>query len=50
LGVWLAERWELVHHYSKYLDYIVVLGVIVFLVYWIKKRLAQKKNTSKNPA
>jgi membrane protein DedA with SNARE-associated domain len=43
LGFWLAERWELVHHFSRYLDYLVVACVILFLVYWIKKRLNQKK-------
>jgi len=43
LGFWLAERWELVHHYSKYLDYIVAVAAIAFLVYWIRKRLSQKK-------
>lgn len=44
LGFWLAERWELVHVYSRYLDYIVVVGVIAFLIYWIRKRLTSKKS------
>jgi membrane protein DedA with SNARE-associated domain len=43
LGYWLAERWELIHHYSKYLDYIVVISTIGFLIYWVRKRLKEKK-------
>jgi len=43
LGYWLAERWELVHHFSRYLDYLVVAGALIFLVYWIRKRIHNKK-------
>lgn len=46
LGYWLAERWEVVHHYSRYLDYIVIVGTIIFLVYWVHKRLKTKKETN----
>jgi membrane protein DedA with SNARE-associated domain len=45
LGYWLAERWEIVHHYSSYLDYLVIIVAIVFLVYWVNKRLKAKQNT-----
>jgi membrane protein DedA with SNARE-associated domain len=42
LGVWLAERWTLVHHYSRYLDYVVVIMIIALIGYWIMKRLKVK--------
>lgn len=48
LGFWLAERWELVHHYSRYLDYLVILCSIGFLIYWIRKRIKARK--LENPA
>jgi len=46
LGYWLAERWELVHHYSRYLDYIVIICCIIFLIYWVRKRLKSRKVTN----
>jgi membrane protein DedA with SNARE-associated domain len=42
LGVWLAERWKLVHDYSRYLDYIMVVIIIAGVGYWIMKRLKVK--------
>ena len=38
LGVFLGNKWSLVHHYSRYLDYIVVAVIIIAFVYWIWKR------------
>jgi membrane protein DedA with SNARE-associated domain len=43
LGYWLAERWELVHEYSSFLDYIVIIAAIIFLIYWVHKKLKARK-------
>jgi membrane protein DedA with SNARE-associated domain len=43
LGYWLGEKWSIIHHYSRYLDYVVVAGIIIVVVYWIYKRLNTKK-------
>jgi membrane protein DedA with SNARE-associated domain len=47
LGYLLGEKWSLIHHYSRYLDYIVVIIIIFVVVYWVIKRVKIKKNTIK---
>jgi membrane protein DedA with SNARE-associated domain len=47
LGLWLGEKWSLVHHYSRYLDYIMVIIIIAVIVYWILKR-SRVKNLADN--
>jgi membrane protein DedA with SNARE-associated domain len=42
LGLWLGEKWSLIHHYSRYLDYIVVVVIIGVVAYWILKRIKNK--------
>jgi membrane protein DedA with SNARE-associated domain len=36
-GIWLGEKWELVHKYSKYLDILVVLAAVILFVHIIRK-------------
>jgi len=36
-GIWLGEKWELVHKYSKYLDILVVATAIFLFIYIIRK-------------
>jgi membrane protein DedA with SNARE-associated domain len=47
LGVFLGNRWSLVHHYSRYLDYIVVAVIIIAFAYWIWKRFKVKTTENK---
>jgi membrane protein DedA with SNARE-associated domain len=42
LGIFLGNKWSLVHHYSRYLDYIVVVIIVVVFVYWVWKRFKIK--------
>lgn len=38
LGLKLGENWRLVSEYSKYIDIIIILGVISLIVYIIKRK------------
>jgi len=48
-GVWLNEKWILVHKYSKYLDILVVLAAVALLIHLINKHLKNRKNVAKKP-
>ena len=42
-GMKLKENWEVIHHASQYLDYVVVAVAIIGCVYLVKARLFQKQ-------
>ena len=42
LGMWLRERWTVVQTYSHKADYVVVACAIVLIVWFIRKRRAEK--------
>jgi membrane protein DedA with SNARE-associated domain len=48
LGMFLAEKWSVVHHYSRYLDYLVVIALIALIIYWIYKRIKARKIVTEN--
>ncbi len=41
LGMALRERWEVIHEYTRVLDYIVVIAGIAVAVYFIRRHRAQ---------
>ena len=45
-GIALKENWETVHHYSRYLDYGVLIGIIGLTVYFIRAHLILRKKKS----
>ena len=42
LGIKLGEKWELVHEYSKALDWII-LGIIIIAVIWFVINIIKKR-------
>jgi len=42
-GVWLGERWELVHKFTKYLDILVVLMAAGFIGHLVYKHMKNRK-------
>lgn len=42
LGMWLRERWTVVQTYSHKADYVVVAGAVVLIIWFIRKRRAEK--------
>jgi membrane protein DedA with SNARE-associated domain len=42
-GIKLKENWEIVHHYSRYLDYLVLIGLLGFAVYMLRAHLLPRK-------
>ena len=43
VGFKLKENWQVVGHYMHYADYALVLGVLIFGVYWFLKKKQNKK-------
>lgn len=43
VGYLLAERWELVHEYTKPLSYVVLVLLIIGVIYFVYKHLLSKK-------
>ncbi len=43
LGFKLKENWELIHKYSKELDYIIITVLIIGIIYFIVKRAKHKR-------
>jgi len=42
-GMWLGEQWSVIHHYSRYLDILVVILGIAVVVYFVRKRLRERQ-------
>jgi membrane protein DedA with SNARE-associated domain len=38
VGLWLGEKWGIVHHYSRYLDLLVVVLAALGIIYLIRRR------------
>lgn len=48
LGIKLGERWELVHNYSRILDYIVIAILVGLVVWFVVKTVKRRKHPDKN--
>jgi membrane protein DedA with SNARE-associated domain len=46
LGWWLREKWTVVQTYSHKVDYVVVAGAVIFIIWFIRKRRAEKRSGS----
>jgi membrane protein DedA with SNARE-associated domain len=42
LGMWLRERWTIIQTYSHKIDYVVVAVAVVALIWFIRKRRAER--------
>jgi membrane protein DedA with SNARE-associated domain len=42
LGMKLRERWTVVQNFSHIADYIIVAGTVIFVIWFIRKRRAEK--------
>lgn len=42
LGMWLRERWTVVQTYSHKIDYVVVAAAVIVIIWFIRKRRAEK--------
>ncbi len=42
-GMWLGEQWSVIHHYSRYLDILVILLGVTAVVYFVRKRLRERQ-------
>lgn len=45
----LRENWTIVQKYSHYIDYVVVAGAIVFIIWFIRKRRAEMAKPPGSP-
>ncbi|MFA5992465.1 MAG: DedA family protein [Candidatus Pacearchaeota archaeon] len=43
LGIQLGERWELVHEYSKILDYVIVAIIIIAIIWFVIKMIKKRR-------
>jgi len=42
MGMWLRERWTIIQTYSHKIDYVIVAGAVVFIIWFIRKRRAER--------
>ena len=42
-GVKLGNHWDVIHHYSHEVDYVVVACILVVGVWWVRKQLRRQK-------
>ena len=45
-GIWLQERWKIIHEYSHEIDYVVLAVMIVVGVWWVQRQLRRRRATS----
>lgn len=49
LGWKLREKWTIVQTYSHKIDYVIVAGAVVFIIWFIRKRRAEMAKTPGSP-
>ena len=42
-GIWLEERWKLIHEYSHEIDYVVLAVMIVVGAWWVTRQLKRRR-------
>ena len=47
-GLMLRERWEIIHQYSRILDYIVVVVAVAVLIYVVRRHLLRARTTAES--
>jgi membrane protein DedA with SNARE-associated domain len=46
VGIRLNKRWEIVHHYSREIDMVVMVIIGIVGVWWVRKQLQRRKSRS----
>jgi membrane protein DedA with SNARE-associated domain len=47
-GIWLEDRWELIHHYSREIDYVVLAAMTITLAWWFSRQLKRRRMKARN--
>jgi membrane protein DedA with SNARE-associated domain len=42
-GIYLEEKWTIIHKYSHQIDYIFIAGILVVGAWWVRKQLKRRK-------
>jgi membrane protein DedA with SNARE-associated domain len=45
-GIWLEERWSVIHEYSREIDYVVLAAMLVTGVWWVQRQLRRRRASS----
>ena len=47
LGYYFSDKWQMIHEYSKPLDYVAIVFLVVCVIWWIAKHIKRKRKIKK---
>ena len=47
-GIWLEERWEIIHEYSREIDYVVLGAMVIVGTWWFMRQLKRRRTKARS--